>query len=178
MKLTILLILSCLSCFQSFGQDYETLYVDNAPTIESDFYASIRFSEQEINYISENVSNVRVRKHLDRVYISWSVCDDMTYSEYFVIKTQNDKTYEVTKIRNFPNNIGIPLLFSTIDSTDVNTTSVYKLFKISENGYIKHIVTVLLPVYSAPATQEKKVKKKLKLNMQVELKKNEYGYKN
>jgi hypothetical protein len=162
MSKIIYTFLICL-CFQfSFSQDYEALISSHAPQLIASNSPSLSSYKngfpQEVNYISDNISSVRVVKKWDTVYISWNVCDDNTHSEFFVVKTQDDKHYPVAKIKNIPCTPGIPLLYSAVDNINTDKTSFYKLFKIQEDGTIVHIVTVLLPVFNEAIMRTEKNK--------------------
>lgn len=167
-KLIFILLLSC--CVRpAISQDYESLAISEAPLLiasNSPLPLSHRDNPQEVNYISDNISCVRVMKHLDKVYISWNVCDDTTNSEFFITKTQDNQNYVVETVKNIPCSPGVPLLYSTIDSINVNRTSFYKIFKIREDGNIIHIATILLPVPNELIVKSKRNKKKNKRTIQ------------
>lgn len=163
MKLLTTILLISLSVNTLRAQDYES---ESSVLVTADGNQSMAtpWSAYETNYISDNISSFLVKKHMDKVYISWNMCDDNTYSEFFIIKSTDQKTYvPVATLKNIPDSCGRPLLYCTIDSTNINKTTYYKLFKITGDGTIKHIITVLLPIPEEPiyAVRDKKKKQKL-----------------
>lgn len=167
MKKFILIVL-CFICFEQINaQDYETLYKNPGITqtvSAANFSTSpaLNYKYQEVSYISDNISCMSVRSYNGIVYLAWNVCDDTSNSEFFIVKTQGETHTEIARIKNHPNNIGMPILYSAIDTSGVNTASVYKLFKITSDGSIKHIITVLMP---KPEKIVSKVRKKYFLNL-------------
>lgn len=159
--LSILLFLSTIDCF---GQDYEYLYSDNSRLMMASSLPSLM---QKANccstdyYISDNISAVRVVRAGNKTYISWDVCDDNTFSEFFIIKSYDDKKYmPVATVKNIPEQItGVPLLYSTVDEFPLNKLTYYKLIKIEANGTIKHIITVILPYKETPTVNSIPLKK-------------------
>lgn len=165
MKRLTIILLFLLSINALKAQDYES---ESSEIITANVNQSMAtpWSAYEMNYISDNISSFLVKKHLDKVYISWNMCDDMSNSEFFIIKSTDQKMYiPVATIRNIPDSCGRPLLYCTIDSININKTTYYKMFKILNNGTIKHIITVLLPVPDAPVyvIDNKKRKKSKKI---------------
>lgn len=152
--LSTLVFLSTINCL---GQDYEYLCHDNSRLMMASSSPPLL---QKANscisdyYISDNISAVRVVRVDNKVYISWNVCGDNTFSEFFIIKSYDDKNYmPVATVRNIPDHlINEPLLYSTIDKFPLDKLTYYKLFKIEEGGIIKHIITVILPYNNGTPT--------------------------
>lgn len=132
------------------AQDYENLNDnDRSKWMLASSSPSLLVSSKchETNYISDNISSVRVIKVSNKVYISWDICDDPYDSEIFVLKTTDMKHYTMVGSKRVESsNIGVPLLYSMTDTSSIETVDTYyKFFKIIRDGTIKHIVTVLLP---------------------------------
>lgn len=161
------------------GQDYFALLSekDSGRLIESSankpmlLFKTFAEANEERSYISDNVSSVSVVKHENSVYINWNVCDDNTQSCFFVTKTTDNKNYQwvgdnqassqdrnYPLVYNTPSEVGIPLLYGIVDNKPMKKTTFYKLYKICEEGEIKHIVTVILPI---PVYPKNKVRNKI-----------------
>ncbi len=107
--------------------------------------------EDEVNYISNGVSNVGFTSNDNRVYIWWNSCDDMTNSKYVIYKTTDNTHYElVSEITNIPSNIHYPILYCTNFTNDTPYNNQFFLFyKQYENGYLAHIITLIVPKQSS-----------------------------
>ncbi len=107
--------------------------------------------EDEINYISNGVSNIGFTSNDNRIYIWWNSCDDMTNSKYVIYKTIDNTNYEVvSEITNIPSNIHYPILYCTnfINDTPYNN-QFFLFYKQYENGSLAHIITLIVPKQSS-----------------------------
>ena len=101
---------------------------------------------QEIDYISNGISNVSVVYLQHTVYISWNVCDDSTQSIFFITKSDDSLQCDtIGFVRNVPCYPHLPLLYSLKESNvNLNKNYFYKLYKMEENGEVNHIITLIL----------------------------------
>lgn len=102
----------------------------------------------EVDYISDNISNVSISYVPNMVYISWNVCDDSTNSVFYITKTSDTNLYidTIGYVLNVPCTPHVPLLYSLEDrDIKLDKNNFYKLYKMKETGEIVHIITLIVP---------------------------------
>ena len=144
--LFILLFCQC----KLFSQDFYSSIDPSVKIIEPILYLEdtknlIDISEE---YISNNISNVKVIYKNNTVYISWDVCDDSTNS-YFIVKKHSidESFYKTVGFRkNVPCNPHVNLSYSiSEENISLDKSYYYKLYKQLPNYEVIHIITIILP---------------------------------
>ncbi len=101
---------------------------------------------EEINYISNGVSNVGITYSGNRIYIWWEVCDDLTQSVYEIYQTKGDGHYiKIAERKNNPSNIHIPILYCFNFENKKYENQFLLLYKKYEDGSMAHIITLIIP---------------------------------
>lgn len=156
---TLLLSLLTLVLYQSvsLAQDYDCLSNESSPIVTACAPLVSRSinDNQETDYISDNISCIRVNRCSGICYISWNVCDDNTYSQFFIVRKEKENYFQVGTVKNIPSSIGTPLLYSTIDTVSPVNDVYYKFFKIEQLGTIKYIATIFS---AAPMSMAEEIK--------------------
>lgn len=101
---------------------------------------------KEINFISNNISNVGIKYSDQSVFLHFNVCDDSTNSIFEIMRVgEFDEAEHTMKIWNVPANNHYPLLYCCTDSTlNPAKNNFYVFYKILETGEKIHIITMIL----------------------------------
>lgn len=104
-------------------------------------------SNEEINYLSNGISNVGFKISGNKIYFWWDTCDDMTNSSFVILKTIDNINYQIiSDIKNIPNNNHIPILYcSNFPNSTPFQNQFYLLYKKFENNSMAHIITLVVP---------------------------------
>lgn len=101
----------------------------------------------EVNFISNNISNVGIKYNNQSAFLHFNVCDDSTNSVFEIVRVgEFDEVEHTIRVLNVPSDNHYPLLYCCTDST-LNPTknNFYVFYKILETGEKIHIITMILP---------------------------------
>lgn len=104
-------------------------------------------SSMEPYYINNGVYSINVKENKGIIYLSWLVCDDHSGGYFILMKDSGAGDTSIVKcLENLDCPSSGPLLYSVVDTSVINQSMFYTLYKINKEGERKKIVTLFIPI--------------------------------
>ncbi len=141
---SIILIFTILLCgVSSFSQTYYAQAIGCSNGLR--MLKSTEDQSKEINYVSDHISDIQIFRSTNNIYLNWYVCDDTSQCCFMITKYVNNQECGGWVVLNIPSKVEYPLLYSVIDKNGISHTTMYKFFRMTNDGTNKFIATIIVP---------------------------------